>query len=306
MTPIRCLVGLILGSLSAIGLHAEQTHDGQSIDWTLSRELASGIRLVVLTEREPRPLFAALVRIDLATPGLRLTTSPRRTDWVEGETETDRQTTRDFLRDARRRGAEMVLAFNGDAFSPWPVPYAESTPTDLLGLAIADEILVSRGSGRPALIVPTIGPARLEPVDRSFAPDGIAAAIGGFALCLERSKPLPSGDDLEPRTGVGIDRDGRFVFVAIIDGRQPASHGATTEELGHLLARCGAVTGLNLDGGGSTSLVWWDPNGRRADKARLLNRPVGNSVRAQNLPAILFVPTERAVGNSMGVVLEPR
>ena len=306
MTSVRSLAFLIALLAAIAPVDADQPFDGEPIDWSRSRELAGGVRLVVLTEREPRPLFAALVRIDLATPGLRLTSSPRRTEWVEGEFETDRQTTRDFLRDARRRGTEMVLAFNADAFSPWPVPYAESTPTDLLGLAIADQELVSRGSGRPALIVPTDGPARSESVDRSFAPEGIAAAIGGFALCLERGRSLPSGDDLEPRTGVGVDRDGRFVFVAIVDGRQPASHGATTEELGRLLARCGAVTGLNLDGGGSTSLVWWDPNWRRADKARLLNRPVGNSVRAQNLPPILFVPTERAVGNSMGVVLEPR
>lgn len=91
-------------------------------------------------------------RIDAWMPDMRLRTSPRRAEWIEGKFETDRQTTRDFLRQSRSEGRNMVLAVNADAFSPWPAPYNQSTPTDLLGLAVSDGTAVSRGAGTPSLM----------------------------------------------------------------------------------------------------------------------------------------------------------
>jgi hypothetical protein len=67
-----------------------------------------------------------------------------------------------------------------------------------------------------------------------------------------------------PRTMIGVDRDG-FIWLAAIDGRQPAqSIGMTFDELQRLCDRLGLVSALNLDGGGSTTMV---ANGQ------LVNRP---------------------------------
>ncbi|GAA3433237.1 phosphodiester glycosidase family protein [Kutzneria kofuensis] len=58
-----------------------------------------------------------------------------------------------------------------------------------------------------------------------------------------------------PRTMVGIDRSGRLVVVTV-DGRQPGySEGFSLLEGAHLLAGLGAVTAMNLDGGGSTAMA---------------------------------------------------
>jgi hypothetical protein len=69
-------------------------------------------------------------------------------------------------------------------------------------------------------------------------------------------------DGRYPRAALGFG-GGRAIAVAV-DGRSDEDAGLTLAELAHLMARLGARDALNLDGGGSTSLV--------ADGA-LVNRP---------------------------------
>ena len=67
-----------------------------------------------------------------------------------------------------------------------------------------------------------------------------------------------------PRTMIGVDRGG-FIWLAAIDGRQPShSIGMTFDEMQRLCDRLGLVSALNLDGGGSTTMVV---------KGQLVNRP---------------------------------
>ena len=67
-----------------------------------------------------------------------------------------------------------------------------------------------------------------------------------------------------PRSAVGQLADGRIVLVAV-DGRQPGySVGMTNFELAQALVRLGAVTGMALDSGGSTTMAF---------DGTLLNRP---------------------------------
>jgi len=58
-----------------------------------------------------------------------------------------------------------------------------------------------------------------------------------------------------PRSAVGITSSGKLLLVTV-DGRQPGkSVGMTLEELGKLMLELGAVEAMNLDGGGSTTMV---------------------------------------------------
>jgi hypothetical protein len=66
-----------------------------------------------------------------------------------------------------------------------------------------------------------------------------------------------------PRAALAVGRRGRLLAVAA-DGRADADAGLTLAELAEALVALGAVTALNLDGGGSTSLVCG---------GRLRNRP---------------------------------
>ncbi|MAP92752.1 hypothetical protein CMK15_14515, partial [Candidatus Poribacteria bacterium] len=87
-----------------------------------------------------------------------------------------------------------------------------------------------------------------------------------------------------------------------IDGRQNNSYGATVSDVGSILKMFGAYNGINMDGGGSTTMAWWDLSMPSLDKCRLLNRPVGNGDDYRDEKSVLdFVPTERANGNNLGV-----
>ena len=91
-------------------------------------------------------------------------------------------------------------------------------------------------------------------------------------------------DGRYPRAALGL-ADGHMFAVAC-DGRGRFDAGLTLEELAALMAALGCSTALNLDGGGSTSLV---------SGGRLRNRPRGGWERPEigGRPvstALLFVP----------------
>lgn len=276
-------------------------------DWPRAKELHPGLRLAQTQNREPRPLSIHAVKIDLGTPGLRFASTPRAAGWEPNKTETLRQTTRDFLRTSQRTTRPIVLATNADAFSPWPAPWNQPTPTDLAGLAVNDGVVVSPPSGSPSLLITKSGTASLAATNAQTKLDEIQVAVSGFAFCLREGVPQPSGDDRHPRTGIGLSADGRQLFVMAIDGRRHSSPGATTHELGEWMRRCGAHSAINMDGGGSTTLAWWNPKAPGPDKAELLNSPVGNGLSYPSaLAESAYVPTERANGSHLGVYFLPK
>ncbi len=59
----------------------------------------------------------------------------------------------------------------------------------------------------------------------------------------------------EPRTAVGLTREGKMVWITV-DGRRPGhSMGTNLDEVTQLFLSLGAVEALNWDGGGSTTMV---------------------------------------------------
>ncbi len=58
-----------------------------------------------------------------------------------------------------------------------------------------------------------------------------------------------------PRTAVGINQDTTKLFLVTVDGRQASSLGMNLYELAGLILQLGVYQGINLDGGGSTTMV---------------------------------------------------
>jgi exopolysaccharide biosynthesis protein len=119
-------------------------------------------------------------------------------------------------------------------------------------------------------------------------------AVGGRPV-LARDSVIPASLDTDgqasftttrhPRTAVGIADRGRRLLLVTVDGRQkPYSDGMTVRELANLMLALGARDALNLDGGGSTTFVYADPDS--AGALRVANhpsdaageRPVGNAL----------------------------
>jgi len=61
--------------------------------------------------------------------------------------------------------------------------------------------------------------------------------------------------DRHPRTFVGFNRDTTRLFLCTVDGRQESSVGMTFQEMADFMLTLGISEAVNLDGGGSTTMV---------------------------------------------------
>lgn len=141
------------------------------------------------------------------------------------------------------------------------------------GKPIASTVLVGRGPGAAQLRQMRVG--SLASVRYSM-PGGHAMAISGEKVLLRDGQRLVENDSvLHPRTAVGIDRDNGKVLLLVVDGRSRASRGYTMVELARTLRALGAEDALNLDGGGSSTLVGRGQSGTR----KVLNEPSDGAQR---------------------------
>jgi Phosphodiester glycosidase/FlgD Ig-like domain len=133
-------------------------------------------------------------------------------------------------------------------------------------IPVGGAVLLARGATAPDVVAEALPGADVT-VRLQLRPSwpGVVAAIGGGPQIVRKGSPVfHAGEEFTtsqlgpraPRTGVGQLSDGRIILVAV-DGRQPGlSVGLTNFELAQTLARLGAVTGMALDGGGSTTMAF--------------------------------------------------
>lgn len=136
---------------------------------------------------------------------------------------------------------------------------------------------------------------------------GLTESIGGSPILLRNGERWVADDGSgfvagrHPRTIVGWRE--REVFLVVVDGRQPGySVGLDLLEAADLMAGLGATDALNLDGGGSTTLVM---------AGKVVNRPSdrlvrrGGTERVVHQPArgdTVVGPVERPVSTALAVV----
>ncbi|HEY6737978.1 MAG TPA: phosphodiester glycosidase family protein [Actinopolymorphaceae bacterium] len=112
----------------------------------------------------------------------------------------------------------------------------EDGAADLAGLAVGDEVAVTY---RPRYDTGT----------------SAETAITGNLVLLRDGEVTTVDHPRHPRTGVGFSADGTRMWLVALDGRSTASRGMTYVEFGNFLKSLGADDALNLDGGGSTTMV---------------------------------------------------
>ena len=187
------------------------------------------------------------------------------------------------------RTSKVVGGVNADFFN-----LTTGAPT---GLLVVDGRLLTPATNNSVLAFDSSGAAhvgRFSMRAGMMAPFYPREAVGGRQMIV-RDSTVPAGLDTaggvgfgatrHPRTAAGVSRDGRRLWLVVVDGRQkPYSDGMTLPELGTLMLALGAHDALNLDGGGSTTFVFADPahNGaleianHPSDKEG--ERPVGDAV----------------------------
>ena len=262
--------------LCAVALASAAAFGGgcpESLDWSAAREFAPGMRNLHVTLDEPRLMENYLVRVDLHTPGLRVTGTGRAANWGEKMSDvtnrvmlidTLRRRTRDFLDEHRAHGTNMVLAVNTAPWSPWEPPFTHRHAR-LPYLTVLNGEAVSHTAKRgPMLVVFTNNVAVVtNALDDADLP-AVAVAHPGFSIIMRGGEPTSRRDpkrkpNLAPRTAFGLSEDGRYLYVLVVDGRQEGySRGADMVDLALLLKAAGAADAINVDGGGSSTLVRYD------------------------------------------------
>jgi len=134
----------------------------------------------------------------------------------------------------------------------------------------------SHRPGRPAADLDHAG------ADRWEVRDAVAA---GPALLQDGEMRVTSDEEVffgtsipetHPRTAAGRTAEGALILM-VVDGRQPLSRGVSLEELAGLLLDVGAEDALNLDGGGSATMVV---------QGNLVNRPIGGLYQREVMSAL--------------------
>ena len=118
--------------------------------------------------------------------------------------------------------------------------------------------------------------------------DEARLVVGGGPMLVERgvvnvrSREESIAPDIAygraPRTGIGIKADGT-VLLMVVDGRSRYSAGMSLNEFARYLKRFGAVSAVNLDGGGSSEMVL---------DGKIMNRPSDGSERPVSIGLGIF------------------
>jgi len=233
----------------------------------------------------PRLVIAHVLVIDTKSNGFRMLITPP--DNQDGPP-LNARTTSQFLEEFG-----LQIAINGDGFYPWwsrgPLDYYPEVgdPVTPNGFAASNGKVYAEGEPtEPVLYISRRGGLSFR------KPGKVVNAIAGDRYLVLGGEKVADLDvrERDPRTAVGFNKNGRWLYLVVVDGRQPFySEGATFDQLADILIAHGAYFGMALDGGGSATMVIQGQDG----EPQILNSPIDQYVPGR----------ERPVGNHIGIFL---
>jgi hypothetical protein len=183
-----------------------------------------------------------------------------------------------------------AVAINGDFFEAQATKDVEGRNTGYVrgkaaapvGMAMSEGVLWHRSrTPRPYLEITSSKVAKLEngsePVDAAAR-----EMVGGSQIIVRDGHAVTFTNAFatarHPRTAVGMDASGSELTLLVVDGRQPElSIGMTLAEVSEEMIREGCTAAINLDGGGSTTLVC---RNSKSKKPEVLNSPSDTKERS--------------------------
>jgi len=279
-----CLpIGLLLLIVLCVGGSLLYLH-GRPAPVPVKQTLRQGVEYQRMVRVSPRPMVIHVLTVNLKTNGLRFVVTPP--DDAGSDQPLRARTTSQFLEEF-----DLDIAVNGDGFSPWwsrgPADYYPHVGDPVAPRGDAASRGQVYGHAQEAFPTLYISPRNGLSFD---APNKMYDAISGETRIVMGGSPVDGLNDseLHPRTAIGYSKNGKFLTIVVVDGRQPFySQGITLTELASLMIELGAHDAMNFDGGGSSTLVIRGADG----KPRILNSPID-----------LYIPgRERPVANHLGI-----
>lgn len=242
-----------LGDEIITGLHISNGTKGLVHSTTKTQKLAEGVtyyeQLYYNKTGNPVRVYSVVIKKGAASIE---TTMPQDSTTTIGKV----SNMKNQLSAAVANGKNAIVAINADFF--------DMGGTNVMrGLCVKDGVFINLGeAGRPWVGFTKDGDTVMGlPADYETYKDSLVQAVGGSHIIIKNDNPhdLSIGSDfadtIHPRTALGVTPEGDVVLM-IVDGRQSElSNGATLADLAFLLGRFGCSNAINLDGGGSSTLI---------------------------------------------------
>lgn len=233
----------------------------------------------------PRDIVLHIAEIDLTAPGISFFVTPG-----QGNAQFPERTTADFLDEFN-----LQLALNGSFYR---FDRGNDGILQPLGQTISNGVTYSNSrSNWPVLCFAS---SNQISIGAEECPAGTDHGLAGNVLLIQDGQPTnlrsyfpgrANSRRLEPRTAVALDQTGETMWLVVVDGRRSGySEGVTLAEFSQIIQQLGAHQAINLDGGGSTTLVqdgWLQP--------QTLNAPA----------AYPFIVRQRPVATHLGLFAQP-
>jgi exopolysaccharide biosynthesis protein len=244
----------------------------------VQREITPGIVYRRVIWQQPRPIVLHLAQIDLRQIGVR---GSAITD--TGSLPVTAMTVSEYL-----QTSSSLLAINASYF----YPFREELPWDFApksgdrAAVVGEAISQGQRYSRPRqdwVVLCFDADDRVQIFNQDRCPEKTQVAVAGDSILLLNGQlhQFPREYDKNySRTIVGSDRTGDTLWILVIDGKQIGySEGARLQEAAEFLQSQGVVNALNLDGGGSATLV-----ARSSQGAEILNAPTQNKIPMNERP----------------------
>jgi hypothetical protein len=232
--------------------HSEIADAQESRGW----RLPEGVSYKHTVRKDPRPLQIHELTIDLRAQGGRLVVASGADPDGEGPAEAVLMPPNDLA-----RSVKALAAINTSAWAMLADPQTGKKPgyvaggrADVSGWVKQGAITISPPqAGYWSLWMDGMGKVSIGQVGALQETERHLLeakwAVSGFRGILK------DGQVLHPRTAAGLSADAAKMIWLVVDGRQKGfSEGVSEEELARLLLESGCAVGINLDGGGSSSM----------------------------------------------------
>ena len=241
--------------------------------------LFQGITYTRTIYSSPRPFIVHIVAIDLTVPGVKPFITPPKS--VSTVSKNSAMTTSNFI-----KKFNLQLAVNGSFFypfherTPWDYYPKPGEPVNVLGKSISNSITYGPSSSRWNVLCFTKDNLA-QILKQKQCPRGTVQGIAGMnIIVINSSSKINYDTPAYARTAVATNKKGDKLWLIVVDGKQPFySEGATLKELAEIALSLGADSALNLDGGGSTTLVISNGSG-----TEVLNAPIHNKIPMNERP----------------------
>lgn len=247
-----------------------------------TEQLYKGVTYIKEVRTNPRDMVIHIVKINVARGGIRPLVTPP--DRPKSDQPYNARTTSEFAKKFK-----LQLAINGGGFRPWYdyklfyFPHSGDKVSPL-GTTISENFSFNASEDQE---LPLLMFGGTRPVEIGYIASKAEYAVSGTRLLVDNGEITEGLDSrkLAPRTTAGVDKKGQTLIIVIVDGRQSGySKGITLKEIAQILLENGAERALELDGGGSSTLVL-----NRDGNPVVLNSPVHRGIPGIERPVATHI-----------------